>query len=161
MAEIQPTRRLILATDFDDTSVEAVEWTVANLLQNGDEVHLVHAVQDDGIIDPDFSDMGVVAVNDAEQQRAIRAAELNAKQWADTLENEILPPKRVKVVPHAFIGAPGPLIVEKAETLDCDFIVVGTHRRGLLSELVLGSVSNYCLTHSKKPVLIVSQHKGQ
>jgi nucleotide-binding universal stress UspA family protein len=53
------------------------------------------------------------------------------------------------------VGDPGKLICEVAKTWDADLIVIG--RRGLsgLSELFLGSVSNYVLHHAPCDVLTV------
>ena len=36
----------------------------------------------------------------------------------------------------------------------CDLIVMGSHGRGGLSAVVLGSVTNKVLTHTKTPVLV-------
>jgi len=38
---------------------------------------------------------------------------------------------------------------------DAELIVVGTHARGPLGELILGSVSHYIARHARSPVLIV------
>ncbi|MCU1368439.1 MAG: uncharacterized protein JWN39_4078, partial [Ilumatobacteraceae bacterium] len=36
-----------------------------------------------------------------------------------------------------------------------DLLVVGSHGSGVLKELILGSVSNYCAHHSTCPVVLV------
>ena len=46
-------------------------------------------------------------------------------------------------------------IVEVAEKKNFDLIVIGSRGRGSAKEIFLGSVSNYVLHKSKKPVLIV------
>ena len=46
-------------------------------------------------------------------------------------------------------------IVEIAEKKNFDLIVIGSRGRGSAKEIFLGSVSNYVLHKSKKPVLIV------
>lgn len=55
---------------------------------------------------------------------------------------------------HAF-GDPGTVILEQAEELGCDLIVMGSRGRGKLKELVLGSVSHYTVQHARIPVMIV------
>jgi len=45
-------------------------------------------------------------------------------------------------------------IIATAKDKGCDLIVMGSHGRGGLSAVVLGSVTNKVLTHSKTPVLV-------
>lgn len=52
------------------------------------------------------------------------------------------------------INSPGRAICSLAGTWDADVIVVGSHRRTGLSELFLGSVSNYVMHHAPCSVLV-------
>jgi len=52
-------------------------------------------------------------------------------------------------------GYPSNVILEKAEELDCDLIVMGTHGKGFLSHAILGSVAEKVLRHAKRPVFVV------
>ena len=52
-------------------------------------------------------------------------------------------------------GSPRPAIVETALELDCQMIVMGTHGRSGLAHILLGSVAEYVIRHSKVPVLTV------
>ncbi|MEB3336917.1 MAG: universal stress protein [Leptolyngbyaceae bacterium] len=53
------------------------------------------------------------------------------------------------------LGKPGQAIKKMAQTWKADLIVMGSRGRTGLSELVLGSVSNYVMHHSSCSVLIV------
>ncbi len=46
-------------------------------------------------------------------------------------------------------------VVESAESLQADLIVMGSHGRSGLEKLVLGSVTQAVLSHTKLPVLVV------
>ena len=46
-------------------------------------------------------------------------------------------------------------VVEAAETAGADLIVMGSHGRSGLEQLVLGSVTQAVLSHTKLPVLVV------
>ncbi len=52
-------------------------------------------------------------------------------------------------------GEPGPSLVEAAEAEGAGLIVVGSHGRGALGRLFLGSVSEYVVRHAPCPVLVV------
>ena len=56
------------------------------------------------------------------------------------------------------VASPGRAICELAKTWKADLIVVGSHQRKGLSEMILGSVSNYVLHHAPCAVLVVHQH---
>ena len=45
-------------------------------------------------------------------------------------------------------------IIDTAANRGCDLIVMASHGRGGLSAIVLGSVANKVLTHTKTPVLV-------
>jgi nucleotide-binding universal stress UspA family protein len=53
------------------------------------------------------------------------------------------------------IGEPGQQICLVAKDWNADLIVIGRHSRGGLSELLLGSVSNYVIHHAHCSVLVV------
>lgn len=50
---------------------------------------------------------------------------------------------------------PWEAIIECAETQGCDLIVMGSHGRGQVTALLLGSETQKVLAHSKVPVLVV------
>ena len=56
---------------------------------------------------------------------------------------------------HAEVGSPGETITRLAERLACDHIVMGTHGRAALAELLVGSTTIRVLHHSRVPVVLV------
>jgi nucleotide-binding universal stress UspA family protein len=55
----------------------------------------------------------------------------------------------------AWDGDPGEAIVDAAQAELADLIVVGTHGRGAVGRLFLGSVSNHVIRHARCPVMVV------
>ena len=56
-------------------------------------------------------------------------------------------------------GATVEAILKEASDLDVDMIVVGTHGRGAMYQLLMGSVSEGILHKSPYPVLVIPTHK--
>jgi nucleotide-binding universal stress UspA family protein len=52
-------------------------------------------------------------------------------------------------------GDAGPSIVSAAESESVDLVVVGTHGRGAIGRLILGSVSDHVVRNAPCPVLVV------
>jgi nucleotide-binding universal stress UspA family protein len=60
-----------------------------------------------------------------------------------------------KVDTRVEAGDAGPMIVWVAEQIGADVIVVGSHGRGVLKRMVVGSVSEHVVHHAPCPVLVV------
>lgn len=56
---------------------------------------------------------------------------------------------------HHLIGSVADEICQLADALQCDQIVMGTHGRGALQELLMGSITTKVIHLSKIPILLV------
>ncbi len=89
------------------------------------------------------------------------SADLTAKKLRQYVEEELKrlqskPSENIEhVVTHLGIGDPATQITELAAELQADLLVVGTHGRGGLRKLVLGSVADKVVRMAHAPVLIV------
>lgn len=54
-------------------------------------------------------------------------------------------------------GAPQTKILEVADEENVSAIILGSHGRSNLSAVLLGSVSDYVIRHSKKPVIVIKR----
>jgi nucleotide-binding universal stress UspA family protein len=52
-------------------------------------------------------------------------------------------------------GNPGASVIDAAEAEGADLIIVGSHDRGAVGRLLLGSVSSYVVDHGHQPVLVI------
>jgi nucleotide-binding universal stress UspA family protein len=58
-------------------------------------------------------------------------------------------------------GFPADVILAKANELECDAIVMGTHGKGIIANTFLGSVTKRVLRRARKPVFIIPLPKGE
>jgi nucleotide-binding universal stress UspA family protein len=58
-------------------------------------------------------------------------------------------------------GGAAEQIVEVATEIGADLIVVGSHRRSALSDLLLGNVSMRVIKHAKQPVLLIHTEESE
>ncbi|HTW20492.1 MAG TPA: universal stress protein [Mycobacteriales bacterium] len=80
------------------------------------------------------------------------APEVDAKDLAERAVAELqLPADRVEVA--VLEGSAGPVLVDASS--DADLIVVGSRGHNAAVSALLGSVSAYCVHHSKVPVVVV------
>ncbi|PSC75094.1 adenine nucleotide alpha hydrolase [Micractinium conductrix] len=156
-AEAQQQKRVVLAVDASEDSIAAFTWVLQNLLRPEDELHLLHVVPD-VFTSPASGSVYYCSSPDPETERLLWN---NAKQFF--LDNFVEPAKErgledavtlhlVKESRHHHIGK---AVCKKADELAAAPLVLAAHDRGPLEKLLLGSVSDYCVTHSKRPVLLL------
>jgi nucleotide-binding universal stress UspA family protein len=82
----------------------------------------------------------------------------NARKILETTGNklkEIFAGKNVSIVTELLNGSPESRIVEKAEEIHADLIIVGSHGYNRWERLLLGSVSDSVIHHAPCSVLVV------
>ena len=65
-----------------------------------------------------------------------------------------VPPVGVPITPLLKVGEPRPLIIRTAETLKVDLIVIGTHSKRKVFDVLLGGTAAYVSRHAPCPVLM-------
>ncbi len=76
--------------------------------------------------------------------------EVYLKSLADKLSEE-----KIKVSFEKVLGIAGPSIVEYCEKQEIELIALATHGRSGPGRVVLGSVADYVIRHSNKPILLI------
>lgn len=56
-------------------------------------------------------------------------------------------------------GNPGEKVCEYAESMNADLVIVGTHGRGRLATVLMGSVSERVVHHCKRTVIVIRAKK--
>lgn len=138
-------RRILIAFDFSEQSVQAVHDGIALAAQLGAEVIVLTVL--------DVADIRVAMkaglhgfTTDAQVHRAV-------KRWIAEEDRALLETAPVAVRRIIRRGIPEQAIVSAAARLKADLIVVGS--AGITRRLPLGSVTKEVLRRSKVPVLVV------
>lgn len=138
---------ILVPTDFSDCAEHALDYASALGAKLGATVHLMNAL---GAALPELS----VALTDAMIRNLERVHQERLDQLAD--------PRRSQVAIGSTIVKSGDArdaIIEAAQELDADLIVIGTHGRRGVSRLVLGSVAEDVMRRAPCPVLLVRMTK--
>lgn len=141
-------RRILLATDLTRASELATDWAFALAERNDADLLVV------SVIDPDD-------LRQETERTGLRWDQLRDRRQAAAQELVVRGrPTGLNVRFLVWTGDPGESIVAAAEAEAVDLIVVGTHGRGAIGRLFLGSVSRYVMRNAPCAVLIARPEPG-
>jgi nucleotide-binding universal stress UspA family protein len=142
-------RRVLLGTDLGHTSELVTDRAFDLSHRHGADLLAV------SVIDPNDLHQQVGRVgsrwDEVRDRRHAAAQELVARGRAMGVTVSFL----------VWTGDPGESIVSAAEAESVDLVVVGTHGRGRIGRLLLGSVSDHVVRNAPCPVLVVRPASGR
>ena len=138
-------KRILVPTDFSDAGKSALMYAVAFADQFGAAVDLFHVVEP---IPPGalLSYMPMEELKQSMQKDAEDQMEALHSAW----EDYAFPVQRIVVEGHPFVE-----IIRQAKESNADLIVMGTHGRGAIAHMLLGSVAEKTVRKAPCPVLTV------
>jgi nucleotide-binding universal stress UspA family protein len=141
-------KRILVPVDGSGASLRAVDKAVVLAQAFDGRIDLVY------VIDA-YPFVGIGAEFAYGQNQYLAAATASANQALARAEAAVVAggvPCQRKII-EAHVPHEG--ILEAAETLGCDLIVIGSHGRHGLQKLLLGSTTQRVLSHADLPVLVV------
>jgi nucleotide-binding universal stress UspA family protein len=146
-----PIKNILVATDFSEPSVAALDYGREFAKTHGATLHVVHVIED--LLAFQGADIGFAITDVARNIEAAALQDLDAAVSAD--DRAELPvrtvPLRSPSVPHA--------ITDYASRNAIDLIVVGTHGRGAIHRFLIGSVAERVMRTAPCPVLTVRRYE--
>ena len=136
-------RRILLATDATPVSADATAAAIDLAAQAGATLIVVSVVDPARLRSP-----GGVFRARVDDVRADREVALRA-----TID--VARGRGVRGQYLIWEGEPGQALVEAAASEGADLIIIGSHGRGPLSRLLLGSVSSFVVEHADRQVIVV------
>ena len=139
-------QRILVATDFTETSDRALDFGVELAKKFGASVTVIHAYQ---IPAMGFADGGYIAGAEV----AAQLATAGQSRLDAVVDN-----KKTSGVPMQGIlreGVPWEEVNSVAKEVDANLIVIGTHGRRGLARALLGSVAENVIRTSTTPVLVI------
>ena len=141
--------RILFPTDFSEASERALDAALALAVEFDAELHMLHAV----VLHSDDPNDPAHHFPDADEIR-LRLEQTAESRMASGIAAR--PARGVRVSRHQRRGmSVAPVILEQAEEVDADLIVMSTHGRRGLENVLLGSVTEEVLRLARCPVLTI------
>ncbi|WP_197319059.1 universal stress protein [Saccharomonospora sp. NB11] len=138
-------RRLVVGYDGSAAAEHALRWALSEAASRGGEVSVI-AVRE--------REEALPGTSYALQPHGVRPR-LDERQVRDRLHDVVsraVPPE-VPVTETVRTGDPATVLVNASA--EADLLVVGRHRHGAASEVLLGSVAASCVRRARCPVVVV------
>lgn len=143
-------RKILVPVDFSEHSARALEMAIGLAKTFGAEIELMHSYEVTPIVT--LYGVGYPETLDAD----LRAAALRRiSEWTEKVQGE-----GVAVRQHVVSSFPAEAIVDLADELEVDLIVMGTRGLRGLKHVMLGSVAERTLRRASCPVLTVKDSKA-
>lgn len=140
---------ILLATDFSHAADSALQWAAAIAEEHGGSLLLLHAL-------PLYGAPADYLPSPPEVEEHLRGA---AVERLGALAGEITPDLPVET--RLEIGLPSQTIVETAEAVEADLVVMGSRGLSNLAHVLLGSTAERVVQRSPSPVLVVHPEDGR
>jgi nucleotide-binding universal stress UspA family protein len=139
-------KRILVPTDFTETSEKAIEWALSLAERLGSWVTLMHAYEIPIIGFPDGALVATadIATRIADASRAGLDSAVGRRQG-----------RKVKVDGILRDGVAWEEINRVGDEIDADLIVIGTHGRRGLARALLGSVAENVVRTAHRPILTI------
>ncbi|MEL7316907.1 MAG: universal stress protein [Cyanobacteria bacterium P01_A01_bin.123] len=153
--------RILVAIDQSVASQRAFDAALELAKALGAELILIHTLD---VFDPASPERPTMPVGSYSMGLDDILRKNYDRQWAEFVQHyDALLKQKTEAAIHQGIaatfeqpyGRPGPAICKTAETDQIDLIVIGSHGRTGLREVLLGSVSNHVLHHAPCSVMVV------
>ncbi|HVY71082.1 MAG TPA: universal stress protein [Verrucomicrobiae bacterium] len=144
-------RRILVPVDFSDCSQKALQYALPLARSQQAALTLAHVVH------PVYTVGEYGALDTAQIEATMKAgAEKELAKLAASASGEGPPVNTV-----VRIGPPAREIIEVANDLAADLIVISTHGRTGLKHILLGSVAEQVVRHAPCPVLVVRERERE
>lgn len=138
---------IVVGVDTSESSKEALKWAAEQARLTGGQLRVVMSW---------FLPAGaywVALPGDVDFEAD------TSKALAATVEQALGPEPAVPVEMVVVQGSPAPVLIE--ESKKADLLVVGSRGHGAFAGMLLGSVSEHCVSHAACPVVVVRGHQKE
>lgn len=163
---IPKINKILYATDLSANSAYAFRYAVNSAEHHDADIVILHVIEELRGTAKSMVDTYL----DEEQRKKLFEEKLADAKQRITERLRVFCEKELKDRPECIDrvrsieiveGYPAEEILKKADELNCDIIIMGTHGKGLISHTFLGSVAERVLRRIRKPVVIIPLPKAE
>ncbi|KAI0322039.1 hypothetical protein OF83DRAFT_1096383 [Amylostereum chailletii] len=145
-------RSYIVASDMSDESRYAVEWAIGTVVRDGDELLIVHVVENESKVDPPVPNAADRAAKLRSQQERQGMAYILCRQATSLLQRTRL---NISISCEAWHAKNARhMLLDIVDYVEPVMLIVGSRGLGQLKGILLGSTSHYLIQKCSVPVMV-------
>jgi nucleotide-binding universal stress UspA family protein len=163
---IPKIQKILYATDLSENSAYAFRYAINSAKKHNADIVVLHVLEKmppfaRALVDSHLGEAQREKIFDEKVTHTMDRIRERLRVFSDR-ELKDDPECADKVVAiEVCEGYPTEEILRKADDLNCDAIIMGTHGKGILSHTFLGSVAERVLRRVRKPVFIIPLPGGE
>jgi nucleotide-binding universal stress UspA family protein len=151
--DIMTDKHIVVGVDGSAVSIAALKWAIEEARRRGCGVDAVNAWHSD----PTTTGLARADLIQLRPRSEVLAAQTELLEGS--INDAAGTGTDVEICQVLIEAQPGPALVRTAE--NADLLVVGSHGHTRLAEVLLGSVSSYCVHHAACPVVVIPAVRRQ
>jgi len=141
-------KKILFPTDFSDVAAKAVKYVKQLKGAGAQEVILLHVI--------DEKELMVLSRAPAQYQQIVEELKKEVATEMAAIVKEMTS-EGFHVKPEVKTGNPFGVIVETARQEKVSIIILGSHGKSNMGELLMGSVSENVIRHARVPMLVIGR----
>lgn len=163
---IPQIKKILYTTDLSDNSAYVFRYAINSAKKHNANIIILHVLER-------MSSSTKTLIDSYLSEEIEKKISEDRKAWSmDRIRNrlKVFCEKELKDDPDCkdrvdaikvYEGFPAEVILQKADELNCDAIIMGTHGKGIIANTFLGSTSKRVLRRTRKPVFIIPMPEGE
>ncbi len=159
-------KNILYTTDLSKNSAYAFRYAVNSAQKHDAKIHILHVIETlpsaaEGLLSQFMGEEKLLQLRREMGEEMVGKIRERLRQFAEReLKRD---PKTLKKVASIDVvyGNPAAEILRKAEEINADVVILGSHGKGLIRHAFLGSVSEQVLHRIRKPVYIIPLPEGE
>ena len=163
---IPQIKKILYTTDLSDNSAYVFRYAINSAKNHGAAIIILHVLEPmsattNAILHPYLTEEQEKKISEDKIAYARDQIRKRLKTFCEKeLKNDPECANSVQSI-ELCEGFPAEMILTKADELNCDAIVMGTHGKGFIRNTFLGSTSKRVLRRTRKPVFIIPLPKEE
>ena len=157
---IPDIKRILYATDLSENARYAFGYAVSLANRHDAKITVLHVVEElssfaQSMVADMMGEKRLADIKTGKEKEVISELKIRLEEFCDNVRHE--QPSCPFVVDNTIVvtGHPVDQIVHQAAEMDADMIVIGSHGRGGLAGVTMGSTSRRVIRRCAMPVLVV------
>ncbi|KAL3617237.1 hypothetical protein CASFOL_004977 [Castilleja foliolosa] len=156
-------KRVGVAVDFSPCSRKALRWAIDNLLRSGDHLILITVRPDVGYESGEMqlwetTGSPLIPLTDLTNRDLMKKYTVQPDPETIDIVTTASKQKEITVLLKIYWGDAREKITEAIDNIPIDSLVIGNRGLGKLQRVIMGSVSNFVVSHATCPVTVVKTH---